>query len=259
MTNPLPVLYGASYSVYVRAARLALTEKGVAYQLEPVDVFAPGGVPKEHLKRHPFGKIPAFEHGDVMLYESTAILQYADEAFEGPALQPTTPLNRARMTQVISIVNNYVYTDIVWGLFTETVQKPALGLLPDAGKVEAATIRAETCLQALAGLTTDQRWLGSPDMTLADLLAAPMFALFSVTPPLHRYDVETHGASGLVASNTWSAVDDKDATCFRSASVRRTPIKKTPPKRRPHLGIVRPPQQGRGANTQRPRIFRWVL
>ncbi|RVD71405.1 glutathione S-transferase family protein, partial [Mesorhizobium sp. M4A.F.Ca.ET.029.04.2.1] len=40
-----PILYGADYSVYVRIARLALEEKGIGYDLVPVDVFAPEGVP----------------------------------------------------------------------------------------------------------------------------------------------------------------------------------------------------------------------
>ena len=62
-----PVLYGAASSVYVRAARLALAEKGVAYNLVDVDVFAPGGPPAEHMARHPFGKVPAFEHDGFQL------------------------------------------------------------------------------------------------------------------------------------------------------------------------------------------------
>ena len=53
-----PTLYGAAYSVYVRAARLTLQEKGVAYRLVPVDVFSEEGVPADHLERHPFGRIP---------------------------------------------------------------------------------------------------------------------------------------------------------------------------------------------------------
>ena len=56
-----PIIFGAPYSVYVRAVRLALEEKGAHYELIPVDIFAPGGPPPEHMARHPFGKIPAFE------------------------------------------------------------------------------------------------------------------------------------------------------------------------------------------------------
>ncbi|TIU67935.1 MAG: glutathione S-transferase family protein, partial [Mesorhizobium sp.] len=57
-----PILYGADYSVYVRIARLALEEKGIGYDLVPVDVFAPEGVAAWYLEHHPFGRIPAFEH-----------------------------------------------------------------------------------------------------------------------------------------------------------------------------------------------------
>ncbi|MGY6202148.1 hypothetical protein [Paraburkholderia strydomiana] len=38
-------------------------------------MFAKTGVPQEHLKRHPFGRIPAFEHGDFRLYETGAIVR----------------------------------------------------------------------------------------------------------------------------------------------------------------------------------------
>src|SRR5215470_13865149 len=50
-TGERPIVYGAPYSVYVRAVRLTLEEKRVAYDLVPVDVFAPGGPPVEHLTR----------------------------------------------------------------------------------------------------------------------------------------------------------------------------------------------------------------
>src|SRR5438309_1302524 len=60
--NVRPIVFGAPYSVYVRAVRLALEEKGVDYELVPVDIFASEGQPAEHMARHPFGKIPAFEH-----------------------------------------------------------------------------------------------------------------------------------------------------------------------------------------------------
>ena len=90
-----PVLFGATYSVYVRAARLALEEKGVPYRLEEVDIFADGGPPPGYAQRHPFLRIPAFEHGGFRLYEAGAIMRYVDDAFDGPPLMPATPRARA--------------------------------------------------------------------------------------------------------------------------------------------------------------------
>ena len=63
MQSPKPILYGADYSCYVRIARLALIEKGVDHELVPVDIFAKGGPPEWYREIHPFGRIPACEHG----------------------------------------------------------------------------------------------------------------------------------------------------------------------------------------------------
>jgi glutathione S-transferase len=68
-----------------------LEEEGVPYELVPVDIFAASGPPPEHMKRHPFGKIPAFEHDRFRLYEAGAITRYIDEVFAGPSLQPPIP------------------------------------------------------------------------------------------------------------------------------------------------------------------------
>ena len=77
------VVYGFAPSTFVRTARLALEEKGVDYELEAVDFGS-----EELLRLHPFGRIPAFAHGAVRLYETSAIVRYVDESFDGPALQP---------------------------------------------------------------------------------------------------------------------------------------------------------------------------
>ena len=104
-----PIVFGAPYSVYVRAVRLALEEKGVPYELVPIDIFAPGGAPPEHQVRHPFGKIPAFEYAGFSLYEAGAITRFVDEVFPGPSLQPDDARARARMNQIISILDSYAY------------------------------------------------------------------------------------------------------------------------------------------------------
>ena len=114
-----PIVFGEPYSVYVRTVRLALEEKAVNYELVPVDVFASGGPPPEHKARHPFGKIPAFEHAGFRLYEAGAITRYLDEVFPGPRLQPEDARGRARMNQIISILDSYAYRTFVWDIYVE--------------------------------------------------------------------------------------------------------------------------------------------
>jgi glutathione S-transferase len=192
-----PILFGATYSVYVRSARLALEEKGVRYALEEIDIFAPGGPPAAYRERHPFGRIPAFEHDGFRLYETGAIIRYVDEAFQGPKLQPATPKRRARMNQAISILDNYAYRTLVWDIFVERVSKKRRGEAADEQKVAAAVPAADRCLDALQAIMADAPYLAGDDLTLADLHAAPMFAYFRLAaegavatarrPPLHAW------------------------------------------------------------------------
>src|ERR1700730_3700917 len=171
-----PIVFGAPYSVYVRAVRLALEEKGVAYELVPVDIFAPGGPPADHMNRHPFGKIPAFEHEGFRLYEAGAVTRYIDETFAGPSLQPADPRSRARTSQIISILDSYAYRTLVWDIYVERVARPAQGLITDDERGAAALPKAAICLSALSDLLADAPWLAGPAISLADLHAAPIFA-----------------------------------------------------------------------------------
>jgi glutathione S-transferase len=177
-----PTLYGAAYSVYVRAVRLALEEKGVPYELVEVDVFAEGGPPADYLARQPFGRIPAFEHDGFRLYESGAISRYVDEAFDGPALQPREPRQRARMNQAIGILDSYAYRTLVWDIFVERVRAPANGRTPDEARIADALPKAEVCLRAMGDTMGDEPWLAGAALSLADLHAAPIFVYFRMAP-----------------------------------------------------------------------------
>jgi glutathione S-transferase len=181
-SDTTPIIFGAPYSVYVRAVRLALEEKGVAYELVPVDIFAPDGPPAAYMARHPFGKIPALEHAGFRLYEAAAITRYIDEAFAGPPLQPTEVHDRARMMQIISILDSYAYRTLVWDIYVERVARPATGSPPDEERISAALPRAKICLSALAELMGNAIWLAGAAISLADLHAAPVFALFRRAP-----------------------------------------------------------------------------
>jgi len=176
-----PVLFGAAYSVYVRTVHLALAERCVPYRLVEIDIFAPEGPPADYAARHPFNRIPAFEHDGFRLYETGAIARYVDEAFPGPSLMPDDVRARARVHQVISILDNYGYRSMVWGVFTECVRAPAQGRAPDAAKIDAAVVLADKCLGALEDLVVPNgpAMLGA-SVTLADLYLAPMMRYFTM-------------------------------------------------------------------------------
>jgi len=179
-------VFGAAYSVYVRSVRLALEEKNIPYRLNEIDVFAPGGPPAELLQRQPFGRIPAFEHRQdnavFTLYETAAILRYVDEAFPGPQLQPAEPMRRARMNQLLSILDNYAYRTLVWDIYVERVSHPKEGVPSDEVRIAAALPLGRTCLDAISALMGAGPWLAGAHISLADLHAAAIFAYFMQTP-----------------------------------------------------------------------------
>jgi glutathione S-transferase len=138
------------------------------------------------MKRHPFGKIPAFEHTGFCLHEAGAITRYIDEAFAGPALQPADARSRARMNQIIRILDSYAYRTLVWDIDVERVSRRASGVTSDEEQISAALPKAEICLSALTELMDEPPWLAGPTISLADLHAVPMFALFRLAPEGER-------------------------------------------------------------------------
>src|SRR5262249_23253252 len=110
---PMPdvTLYGFPRSVYVQMAGIVLTHKEVPYAFH--DLETEMNTPS-HLALHPFERVPILKHGDFIVYETAAIVGYADDAFDGPKLTPADPQRRARMSQWISAVNGYYYPYLIY-------------------------------------------------------------------------------------------------------------------------------------------------
>jgi glutathione S-transferase len=175
-----PTVHGPAFSTYVRTVRMTLEEKGVGYELREFDLMQ--GVPEEHLKRHPFGKVPAFEHEGFILYETAAIARYVDEAFDGPALQPADVRARARMAQIVGIVDSYTYGPVITNIVIQRVVVPMMNGTPDEAVITAALPAAGKALGVLEDLLGDQPFLAGNALSLADLHLAPILAYFTAIP-----------------------------------------------------------------------------
>ena len=171
------ILHGYRYSVYNRIARVVLHEKGVAYKTEEIDPFA-ANVPEDYLKRHPFGRVPVLSHGEFDIFETSAIAQYVNAAFEGPELMPTEAETLARVTQVISIADSYGYRPMVRKVFAHRVFRPAFGEVADEAEVTAGIDASHTSLGALNNIAKEGRVLNGQSITIADCHLAPMIAYF---------------------------------------------------------------------------------
>jgi glutathione S-transferase/GST-like protein len=99
---------------------LALKEKGVEFESHYLDLLNFDQHSPEYLKINPSGTIPAMVHDGLVLTESTAIMEYVDEAFPGPALRPDDPVERWRMRWWMRFFDQYMgpsLSMIGWSVF----------------------------------------------------------------------------------------------------------------------------------------------
>ena len=175
-----PILHGPTYSTYVRSARLAFEEKGVAYELDHFDFME--GFPPEQQARRPFNRMPALTRGDFTLYETVAIGRYADEAFDGPSLQPGDTQGRAHMMQICSLLDCYAYGPAIDKIVIERLVSPMLDRDPDEAVIAAAVPEAEKANGVLESFLAGRLFLVGDALSLADLHLAPNYAYFLMTP-----------------------------------------------------------------------------
>lgn len=196
-----PIIYGPAISTYVRTARLVCEEKGAEYQLVDVDIMQGGNKTPEHLARHPFGRVPAFEHDGFKLYETSAITRYLDAVLPGPALTPGDARGAARMQQAIAVVDSYAYGSMISAIVIQRVVMPMVGGVTDEAVIAAALPTAETSLAAFEALLGQGHYLAGETISLADLHLAPVMAYFSATP---EGQARLPGFPGL--ARWWAAV-----------------------------------------------------
>lgn len=175
------VVYGVPGSPFVRAVQMGLEEKGVAYRMQPM---GPQEMKSEaYLMRHPFGRVPAFEHGDLKIYETQAILRYLNDVFPIPAFVPADPRAAAKMNQIIGINDWYFFPKAAAPIVFQRVVGPVFfGLPTDEAAITDALPMARTCIAELNRLLGAQRYLACDEMSIADLMLAPQIDFLVATP-----------------------------------------------------------------------------
>ena len=174
-------LTGYGPSVYTWSVRLALAETGAAYRFTDVDPFTDQGQ-TALAGLHPFGRVPVLDHGGFRIWETAAILDYVDATFGGGRMTPEAPAARARMRQVISIVDAYGYWPMVRQVCSQVVFAPMEGAVPDTADIERGLARAAPVLAALDQIAAEGLVLAPGAMSLADVHLLPMVDYFALAP-----------------------------------------------------------------------------
>jgi len=169
------VVLGGSVSPYVRKVRLFLAEKGLDYQHEQINPFAP---PPGYRDLSPLGKIPAFKDGDRSLCDSSVICAYLEKRFPTPALYPSDPYDYARALWFEEFMDGGVTPVLGPKVFFPLVLKPLFsgGQAPDA---ETEAIAKKTFEEDAAPLFDylekqlgDREYFVGNPLTIADISVA---------------------------------------------------------------------------------------
>jgi glutathione S-transferase len=89
----VPTLYTADRCPYAARARIALAEKGIAYDAVEIDL---DDRPAWIYEKNELGRVPVYEEDEgLCLPESEVIMEYLEERYPEPALWPADPAERA--------------------------------------------------------------------------------------------------------------------------------------------------------------------
>lgn len=198
-------LYYNAYSSNSRRVVMTAHHLNIALELVSVDLMRPAD--REKLVRiNPNSKIPVLEDGDLMLWESCAIMQYLAEQTPGQTLYPADVRARADMQR--------------WLFWCVQHFSPAIGIVVWENHIKAMigagdpdpyeVARGELLLAQFARVLDDhlarRAWICGDGLTLADFaIAAPLMASERARLPVRQYRNLQTWFARMQALDAWRA------------------------------------------------------
>src|SRR5262245_38448179 len=91
------LLYDHPLSPYAQKCRIAMREKGIAFEARlPAAIGSGTGLEPAFVTANPRAEVPALVDGDLHVFDSTVILEYIEDRWPEPPLRPVSPADRAR-------------------------------------------------------------------------------------------------------------------------------------------------------------------
>src|SRR2546428_9626206 len=163
------LLYEHPLSPYAQKVKIALAEKGVAFECRLPD-FMSGNDP-DFAAANPRLEVPALVDGDTRVFDSTIILEYIEDRWPRPPLLPGTPAERARVRMIEDLCDTY-FEAISWAAMEIRIFRRATGELADRllarGAEQVAGVNA--WLERQLG---DRPWFNGATFGWGDLAVVP--------------------------------------------------------------------------------------
>ncbi len=161
-------LFDVPLSPYAQKVKMALLEKGVAFETKVPDLVEPD---PEFVALSPRLEVPVLVDGDVKLFDSSVILEYIEDRFTEVPLLPAMPAERARV-RLIEEMCDTAYDAVNWGVAEVTVFGRATG---DAAERLLAMARTQVNAlnERLEKELSTRPWLNGEAFGFGDVVAFP--------------------------------------------------------------------------------------
>ena len=108
-------LYEHVLSPYAQKVKIALREKGVAFEVALPDGMGAGGAGGAFVAASPRAEVPVLIDGETAVFDSTIILEYLEDRWPSPPLLPASPADRARVRIIEEVMDTH-FEAVNWGL-----------------------------------------------------------------------------------------------------------------------------------------------
>ncbi len=180
-------LYFDPITVNCRKVVAGLDLIGAGYDEEVLDYFGGEHKKPEYAAINPNAELPALVDGDLVLWESNAILVYASEKLGNTTVYPNDPKVRADITRWLLWESSKWFAGC-YVFLVENVVKPILDDQPDAKVLADHAPTFHALASILEARVKDREWLSADHATIADIaVAAPMHLHGAQKLPLENY------------------------------------------------------------------------
>jgi glutathione S-transferase/RNA polymerase-associated protein len=134
-------LFEHPLSPYARKVKILLHEKGIPFERRFVNPAAPTDdrLLREWARTSPRLEVPTLVDGDARIFDSTVIVEYLEERWPEPAVQPASAAERARVRMLEEICDTELEA-VNWGLMEVRFFRRAEG---EAAEKLVATARRQ--------------------------------------------------------------------------------------------------------------------
>ncbi len=168
-------IYADPITVNCRKVLAGLDLIGAPFEKVHVDYFQGQQKSPEYTAINPNASIPAMVDGDLVLWESNAILQYAADKVGNATAYPTDLKTRADINRWL-LWESSSWFPSCYVFLVENCVKPLLGGAPDPAVLDAQAAQFHKLAGILDARLAQHTWVaGGSQPTIADIaLAAPM-------------------------------------------------------------------------------------